>query len=382
LGSTGSIGRQALEVIDRFPGLFRVVGLSAGLNTGLFRKQIKKYRPKIASLQRKEDALAVAGEIGPGGPLFLWGQEGLEAVSTCQEADIVLTAVTGTAGLVPTVAAVKAGKDIALANKETLVAAGPVVTELAGRHGVNIFPVDSEHSAIWQSLQGSRPEEVDSLILTASGGPFLESPPDLDQVTVELALKHPNWNMGKKITVDSADMMNKGLEVIEARWLFKVDYDRIKVVIHPQSIVHSMVEFIDGSVIAQMGLPDMRLPIQYALTYPGRCNGRLPKLDWAAVSNLNFRLPDTKRFPLLELAYQTGRRGGTAPAVMNAANEIAVNYFLDKKIKFTSIYHIVEETLNKCQIIAKPDLQDILYADEQARRIAGNVAAALIRKRI
>ncbi|MHB8918567.1 MAG: 1-deoxy-D-xylulose-5-phosphate reductoisomerase, partial [Desulfocucumaceae bacterium] len=338
-----------------------------------------KYRPRVVSVSSRDDARRLSEEFGTAGPGVLWGTEGILAVATCPEADTVLTAVTGTAGLLPTVAAIKAGKDIALANKETLVAAGALVTGLAARHGVRILPVDSEHSAVWQCLGGAGPGEVGSIILTASGGPFRKQPGDLAKVTVAMALAHPNWNMGRKITIDSATLMNKGLEVIEARWLFGVDYDRIRVVVHPQSIIHSMVEFVDGSVLAQMGLPDMRLPIQYALCYPGRLPSSMPRMDWFSLKDLTFEPPDTNRFPMLDLACQAGRRGGTAPAVMNAANEVAVECFLDERISFPSIYRVVEEVLWGHSVIERPELEEILEADREGREKARQLVKAGIR---
>ena len=371
LGSTGSIGRQALDVLDGRPD-FRIVGLAAGKNIKLLREQIKRYGPLLVSVEKEDDALALAREFAGKVPEILWGSQGLRAVASHPTAGVVITAVTGTAGLLPTVEAIRAGKDIALANKETLVAAGSLVTSLAAGKGVNILPVDSEHSAIWQCLRGSRPGEVESIILTASGGPFRKEP-DLERVTVSMALAHPNWSMGKKITVDSATLMNKGLEVIEARWLFGLDYDRIRVVVHPQSIIHSMVEFRDGSVMAQLGLPDMRLPIQYALTYPDRLPGNVPRLDPAKISALTFEPPDTGRFPLLDLAYRVGGRGGTLPAVMNAANEVAVELFLAGRIRFTAIYRVVEEVVGRHDIIDRPGLEEILEADCWARERARQV---------
>ena len=368
LGSTGSIGRQALDVLDGRPD-FRIVGLAAGKNIKLLREQIKRYGPLLVSVEKEDDALALAREFAGKVPEILWGSQGLRAVASHPTAGVVITAVTGTAGLLPTVEAIRAGKDIALANKETLVAAGSLVTSLAAGKGVNILPVDSEHSAIWQCLRGSRPGEVESIILTASGGPFRKEP-DLERVTVSMALAHPNWSMGKKITVDSATLMNKGLEVIEARWLFGLDYDRIRVVVHPQSIIHSMVEFRDGSVMAQLGLPDMRLPIQYALTYPDRLPGNVPRLDPAKISALTFEPPDTGRFPLLDLAYRVGGRGGTLPAVMNAANEVAVELFLAGRIRFTAIYRVVEEVVGRHDIKDRPGLGEILEADRWARESA------------
>lgn len=373
LGSTGSIGRQSLEVIDMFPEHFQVVGLAAGHNLRILREQIKKYRPKLVSVVSKEDAQKLSEQMSGCGVEFLCGEEGISAVAACVDADTVLTAVTGTAGLLPTVKAIKAGKNIALANKETLVAAGSIVTSLAKEYRVSILPVDSEHSAIWQCLQGAQQKEVDNIILTASGGPFRKEPGALSQVTVEMTLNHPNWNMGRKITVDSATLMNKGLEVIEARWLFNFDYDRIKVVVHPQSIIHSMVEFIDGSVLAQLGQPDMRTPIQYALGYPVRLHNNFPRLDWSGIKELTFEPPDTKRFPLLNIAFEAGRRGGTLPAVMNAANEVAVESFLAGKTCFNSIQKLIEKVMSDHSIIEKPDLTDIIEADKEAREKTYNL---------
>lgn len=364
-------------MVDIFPEHFIIVGLAAGKNIEVLREQVKKYRPRVVSVSEQSAALALAAELGPGGPKVLWGAEGISAVATCEGADIVITAVTGTAGLIPTVDAIRAGKDIALANKETMVAAGALVTRLAAEHNIRILPVDSEHSAVWQCLRGSRPKEVESIVLTASGGPFRKHPHDLENVTVEMALSHPNWNMGRKITVDSATLMNKGLEVIEARWLFGLDYDKIKVVVHPQSIIHSMVEFTDGSVLAQMGLPDMKLPIQYALTYPQRLSGNVSRLDWFSIRELTFEPPDTSRFPLLDMAYRAGRRGGTLPAVMNAANEVAVDYFLAGKIGFTAICRVVEDVVSRHRVIDMPDLSGILEADLEAREMAASLAERL-----
>lgn len=377
LGSTGSIGRQTLEVIDLFPDHFNVVALAAGRNVKLIREQIRKYKPRVVSVFYSQDAEILSKESGRNGPEIYWGADGLLAVATCSDACTVVTAVTGTAGLIPTVAAIKAGKQIALANKETLVAAGSLVMELAKKYGVEIFPVDSEHSAIWQCLRGSRPEEIDSIILTASGGPFWKEPQDLSQVTLSMALNHPNWSMGRKITIDSATLMNKGLEIIEAKWFFNLEYERIRVVVHPQSIIHSMVEFTDGSVLAQMGLPDMRLPIQFALAYPQRLPNNMPRLKWSGLKELTFMQPDTGRFPLLDLAYQAGRQGGTIPAAMNAANEVAVELFLDGKISFASIHQVVQETLVHHHQVSTPEMADILEADRKARESARLLAGKL-----
>jgi len=301
----------------------------------------------------------------------LAGEKGLLEVATSPEAQVVLTAVTGSLGIKPTLAAIQAGKDIALANKETLVAAGELVTEMAKEKGISIFPVDSEHSAIWQCLNGENEKNIRRIILTASGGPFREMDiKEMKNVTVEMALNHPNWNMGRKITIDSATLMNKGLEVIEARWLFGVDFEKIDVVIHPQSIIHSMVEFLDGSVIAQLGLPDMYLPIQYALSYPERWENKLKRLDFNAIGQLTFERPDEERFRCLALAYQAGRCGGTMPVVLNAANEVAVGAFLDRKIGLLDIPRIVELVMNQHEVVNQPDLEAILSADRWARKKA------------
>ncbi|OAT85860.1 1-deoxy-D-xylulose-5-phosphate reductoisomerase [Desulfotomaculum copahuensis] len=372
LGSTGSVGRQSLEVIRRLPGRYRVAGLAAGRNWRLLAEQIKQFHPRVVSLAGPEEARELAQHLDGGGrpPEIHWGEEGLRAVATCPGAAVVLSAVTGTAGLEPTVAALMAGKNIALANKETLVAAGELVMGLAKAKGVRILPVDSEHSAVWQCLSGAPPGAPDRIILTASGGPFLHEPADLSAVTVEMALAHPNWHMGRKITIDSATMMNKGLEVMEAHWLFGVALDRIQVLVHPESIVHSMVEFVDGAVLAQLGVPDMRLPIQYALSHPGRWPGPVPRLDWRRAMRLTFLPPDTRRFPCLKLASAAARTGGTMPAVLNAANEVAVQAFLDRRLGFTGIPVLVERVLDAHRAVSGASLEEILAADAWAREYA------------
>lgn len=371
LGSTGSIGRQAQQVILELGAEFRVLGIAAGRNKELVLEQVKIFHPEVVSVAREEDAQWLKRNLEPGiNTEIVWGMDGLVTVATWEGVDIVLTAVSGAVGLLPTVKALQAGKDIALANKETLVAAGPLIMQLARERGRSLFPVDSEHSAIWQCLQGENRSEVAKIILTASGGPFRTFEPEqLEAVTPEKALKHPNWDMGGKITIDSATLMNKGLEVIEARWLFGIDYDSIQVVIHPQSIVHSMVEFVDGSVIAQMGVPDMRLPIQYALTYPRRLRGPAPRLSWP-IGDLSFEAPDMERFPCLRLAYEAGRTGGTMPAALNAANEIAVGEFLAGRIGFMDIPRIVEKVMAKHSIVTRPSLENIMDADQWARELA------------
>jgi 1-deoxy-D-xylulose-5-phosphate reductoisomerase len=370
LGSTGSIGQQTLAVIGAFPERFCVVGLAAGKNTDLLVEQIKQFRPRFVYCQN-EGALA---SIPDGGGEWLE----LAEMAGHPDVDIVVVATSGKAGLGPTLAAVKAGKDIALANKESLVTAGEIVTGEARLHGARILPVDSEHSAIWQCLEGETPS-VARLILTASGGPFLHyTQAKLEKVTAEQALGHPTWQMGRKVTLDSATLMNKGLEVIEAHWLFDMPFESIEVVIHPQSIVHSMVEFIDGSIKAQLGCPDMRLPIQYALSYPERlANRQLPRLDWSRLSQLTFEPPDFDTFPCLRLAIEAGKKGGTCPAVACAADEVAVALFLARRIKFTDIALLVEQALERHQATAHPTLDDIMAADgwarEQVRRMAEGV---------
>lgn len=367
LGSTGSIGTQTLDVVDNFPDRFEIVALAGGSNIGKLAEQANKYRPKLVSVGNKDDIKKIKSMISDD-IIVTGGAEGLIQAAVMDEADTVVTSVTGTLGLIPTIEAIKAGKNIALANKETLVAAGEIVMSLISQYGVSILPVDSEHSAIFQCLNGENRGSVNKLTLTASGGPFFnKTPEELAEVTVEDALKHPNWAMGRKITVDSASMMNKGLEVIEARWLFNVSFDKIDVIVHPQSIIHSMVEFSDGSVIAQMGRPDMRLPIQYALSYPDRWENNFPQLDLLSIGKLTFDKPRSDVFPCLNIAYEAGRQGGTMPAVMNAANEAVVNLFLQGKVKFTEIPLLIEKVMANHQMIAHPDIYEILESDRWAR---------------
>lgn len=369
LGSTGSIGRQTLEVVDRFPESLEVVALSAGSNVALLQEQINKYKPSLVCIGDSRLADKLAAELQGQQIKVVSGSEGLIQVATHPEATVVVTSVTGTVGLLPTVEAIKAGKNIALANKETLVAAGELVIDLARKYQVKILPVDSEHSAIFQCLQGQPKKALEKILLTASGGPFRGySQEKLAAVTPEMALKHPNWSMGAKITIDSATLINKGLEVIEAKWLYGVDYEQIQVVVHPQSVIHSMVQFQDGSVIAQLGLPDMRLPIQYALSYPERWTNDFPKIDFWQMGDLSFMPPDTKVFSGLSLAYHAGKIGGTMPAVMNAANEKAVELFLKKKIGFADIPQLVEKTMQSHAVKSNPDLDEILIADSWARK--------------
>ncbi|MEW6181970.1 MAG: 1-deoxy-D-xylulose-5-phosphate reductoisomerase [Bacillota bacterium] len=379
LGSTGSIGRQTLQLAEEFPERFRVRALAGGRNWRLLLEQAMSFQPEAVALLREEDAESLRAALPSGIETTVFsGSEGLSRVATWQGVDTVLAAVSGSAGLVPAIAAIEAGKDIALANKETLVVAGEVVTQLAREKGVRLLTVDSEHSAVWQCLDGRR--GIRKIILTASGGPFREySLEELSRVTAETALKHPTWRMGPKITIDSATLMNKGLEVIEAHWLFGSDYDNIMVLVHPQSIVHGMVEFDDGTVIAALSTADMRLPILYALTYPERTGNSVTPLNLAAVGSLTFEEPDTARFPCLELAVTAGRIGGTMPAVLNAANEVAVSDFLAGNIPFTRIPEVVEKTVSAHSVKKAPDLAQVLAADKWARDKAQEVIRELKR---
>ncbi|MDD2553325.1 MAG: 1-deoxy-D-xylulose-5-phosphate reductoisomerase [Desulfotomaculaceae bacterium] len=375
LGSTGSIGRQTLDVIRNLPDKFMVTGLAAGKNWRLLAEQVKEFQPSYAVLSGPRELDLLKSELRSGKiPELGWGREGLESLASMSEADLVVVAVTGSAGIFPTIAALGSGKNIALANKETLVAAGQLVMDLSSQKKANIYPVDSEHSALWQCLNGNNQDEVEKIILTASGGPFRElNSAELKNVTVEMALRHPNWNMGKKVTIDSATLMNKGLEVIEAKWLFGVNYSQIEVLVHPQSIIHSAVEFIDGSIIAQMGAPDMRLPIQYALTYPERMSGLAPRLKMAELKGLTFETPDIGRFPSLRLAFEAGQTGGTMPAVLNASNEVAVDAFLKGALSFTGIPLIVEGVMCKHNTIRTTTLEGIMEADLWARKTAEKI---------
>lgn len=369
LGSTGSIGTQVLDVVRRLPDRLKVVSLAANRNVELVAEQVREFRPSVVSVGSREDADRLRELLGSKNGLeIVSGEEGLSAAATVPEANVTVVAVAGTVGLAPTMEAISAGKDIALASKEVLVAAGSIVTRLVREKGVRLLPIDSEHSAIFQCLQGEDWSKIRRLMLTASGGSFANWPLDaIETATVEQALAHPTWTMGRKITIDSATLMNKVLEVIEAHWLFGVDASRIEVVIHPQSIVHSMVEFEDGSVMAQMGIPDMRLPIQYALLYPERVNTDLPRLD-VICRELTFKAPDPERYPALELAYRAIRDGGTMPAVMNAANEAAAALFLEGKIGFTGIQQIVRQVMDRHTPEKTPTLDRILESDTWARR--------------
>jgi len=371
LGSTGSIGVNTLDIVRQFPDRFEVVGLSAGLNIRLLRQQILQFRPRIVSVQDKELAGALQRELSSESPEIVDGIEGLIQVATHPQVDQVVSAIVGAVGLIPTLSAIKTGKGIALANKESLVMAGKIVMEEARRNRVQILPVDSEHSAIFQSLLGHRRDSVERLILTASGGPFLHLPVSkLHEVTAKDALQHPNWEMGKKITIDSASLMNKGLEVIEAHWLFDLPVEKIAVQIHPQSIIHSMVEYVDGSVIAQMGIADMRVPISYALSFPHRLPIRLPRLNLAEKGELTFQAPDPDRYPCLKLAYQSIRIGETMPAVLNASNEVAVNAFLGGAIRFTEVPLLIQRVVEDHELKPARTIEDILKADHWARERA------------
>ncbi|GIP52272.1 MULTISPECIES: 1-deoxy-D-xylulose-5-phosphate reductoisomerase [Paenibacillus] len=370
IGSTGSVGTQTLDVITQHADQFEVEGLAAGSNADLFVEQVNKFRPKKASVSTKEIADRVRPLI-PSGVELYYGEEGLIEVAAGTEAETVVTAIVGSAGLPATLAAISEGKHIGLANKETLVTAGHLVTGLAKKKGVSLLPVDSEHSAIFQCLNGERMEDVERITLTASGGSFRDLSRDqLQHVTVEDALKHPNWSMGAKITIDSATMVNKGLEVIEARWLFGMSFEQIGVLLHPESIVHSFVEYRDGSVIAQLGTPDMRVPIQYALSYPERWTSSTKRLSLAEVGKLHFREMDMVRYPCLRLAFECGKIGGTATSVYNAANEVAVARFLNREISFLQIEHIIESVLSRHEVQAEPDLEAIKEADRWARETA------------
>ncbi|BAU27706.1 1-deoxy-D-xylulose 5-phosphate reductoisomerase [Aneurinibacillus soli] len=370
LGSTGSIGTQTLDVVRQHPDEFAVTALAAGRNVALLAEQACEFVPKLVSVQTKELAEQLRGRI-PDSVRILWGDEGALDVATHAEASFLVAAMVGSAGLAPTLAAIEAGKTIGLANKETLVTAGHLVTDLVRKHGVPLLPIDSEHSAIFQCLQGERVEQVRRLILTASGGSFRDKTRDeLAGVTVEAALSHPNWSMGAKITIDSATMMNKGLEIIEAHWLFGVPYDKIETVLHKESIIHSMVEFTDRAVMAQLGTPDMRIPIQYALTYPDRLPLESEPLDLIKMGTLHFAAPDFERYPCLGFAYEAGRKGGTMPAVLNAANEVAVSRFLAGEIPFLAIEDIIASVMAKHQAIAAPSLDEIVATDAWARRAA------------
>ena len=368
LGSTGSVGQQTLDVIRSLPGRFNVVALSAGNNVTLLEEQAREFRPRMLYCGREEEYLQ--DRMRDGSLTGRWAD--LEEMAAHQDVDIVVVATVGAAGLGATMAAVRAGKVVALANKEVLVMAGHIITAEAKRSGAELRPIDSEHSAIWQCLWGESPESVERLVITASGGAFRDLPAEeLERVTADQALRHPNWQMGKKITVDSATLLNKGLECIEARWLFDVPMERIEVLLHRESIVHSLVEFQDGSLKAQLGVPDMRLPIQCALTYPDRVpSTAVPRLDLKSIGTLNFGIPSHQQFPCLGLALTAGRLGGTAPAVLAAADEVAVEHFLAGYIRFTDIARVLEDALTAHTVIPNPSLEQVMEADRWARAYA------------
>ncbi len=374
LGSTGSIGRSSLDVMDKLSHRFRVVGLAAGRNIQLLKKQVEKFKPKIVSLEREEEAEKFREKFKDRSIHITFSQKGAEEVASFKENDIVISAITGIEGLRPTLAAVGSGKKVALANKESLVVAGPLLQNLIEKSGAQVIPVDSEHSGVFQCLAKEKMEDVKRVILTASGGPFFRrSSQEMEGVTLEDALNHPRWKMGKKVTIDSATLMNKGLELIEAHWLFGIEPQKLEVLIHPQSIVHSLVELNDGSVLAQLSPTDMRVPIQYALTYPEREDSPLPSLDLKEIGSLEFFAPDDEKFPLLKLARLALEEGASFPIALNAANEVAVDAFLQKKLGFLEISEIVSETVEGHQRRDIQNLDDIFLIDREARQMARNL---------
>lgn len=366
LGSTGSIGTQTLEIVRANPDL-QVVALAAGSSVAKMEEQIREFRPLVAGMWTEEAAKELAGRVSDLNVRIVAGMDGLIEIAQMPESEVLVTAIVGMIGIRPTIAAINQGKDIALANKETLVTAGHIIMPLAKEKGVSILPVDSEHSAVFQSMQGQPQKRISKILLTASGGPFRgKTRAELADMTVEDALKHPNWSMGRKITIDSASLVNKGLEVMEARWLFDVALSQIQVLIHPQSILHSAVEYVDGAVIGQMGAPDMKLPIQYALFYPDRRPMNGPKVDFYQLSQMTFEKPDMDTFSGLALALRAAEEGGSMPTVFNAANEMAVSLFLDKKIRFLQIYELIEACMENHQKIEVPDVNQILEAEAEA----------------
>ena len=380
LGSTGSIGTNTLDIVQRFPGEFRVAGLTAGNNIDKLEEQIRTFKPRVVAVSQEAAAVTLRQRCAGFPVEILSGEKGIAEVASLPEAELVISAIVGAAGLVPTLTAIRTGKHIALANKEPMVMAGKLMQEEAHKHGVKIFPVDSEHSAIFQSLEGHRIQDVRRLILTASGGALWTlTKEQLCDVTPERALQHPNWKMGSKITIDSATLMNKGLEVVEARWLFDIPESRIEVLVHRESIIHSLVEYEDRSMIAQLGLPDMRTPISYAMRYPERLPLDLPSLDLTEVGKLTFCKPDHDRFPCLQLGYESLRIGGTMPAAMNAANEVAVEAFLQHGIRFLEIAEVIRQTMDAHSPKEIESLEDALDADRWAREKAESLVHALPR---
>ena len=385
LGSTGSIGRQALQVVESLPERFRVVALAAGGNLEELAGQVARHRPQLVSVADEKRADELAARLREKGivplPEIQWGAAGLRSVATHADAEIVVSAAVGVVGLEATYAAVCAGKQVALSNKEVLVAAGELVMAAAKKAGVELLPVDSEHNAIHQCLRTGERGEVRKLVLTASGGPFRKTPlAELEKVTPEQALNHPNWTMGQRITIDSATLVNKGFEVIEAHWLFGFGLEQIEVVIHPQSTVHSMVEYVDGSILAQLGPTDMRMPIQYALTYPERVASNHCQLDWKALRRLDFEKVSTRRFPCLKLAREALKRGGALPCAFNAADEVAVGAFLEGRLTFTGIARVIEEVLGRMPRKRPDSIEDVLAADGEARRLAREEVEKLAQK--
>ncbi len=367
LGSTGSIGRSSLDVIARSPGRFRVRALSANRNVKLLLEQIEKFRPQVVAVYDRQAAAELKQTVN-GSVQILAGEESIREIAAHPDVDLVINSLVGFAGLRPTIEAIMHGKTVALANKESLVVAGKIITDLLAKHRATLIPIDSEHSAILQCLMGEDRRHVAGLILTASGGPFLDRDKrEFASLTVEEALSHPTWRMGRKITIDSATLMNKGLEVIEAHWLFGLDPDRISVLIHPQSIIHSMVEFVDGSIKAQLGVPDMKIPIQFALSYPARIPSTYGSPNFAALREMTFFAPDLEKFECLGLAYDALRSGGTAPTVLNAANEVAVELFLARKITFDRIPALIRDALEHVPVLSEPRLEEIINADNEAR---------------
>lgn len=366
LGSTGSIGTQTLEIVRANDDL-NVVSLAAGSNIEMLEKQIREFKPQVVCVYNEKKAEELKIKVSDTDVKIVTGMDGLIETAVIKTADIVLTAVVGMIGIRPTIAAIKAGKDIALANKETLVTAGHIIIPLAKEYGIRILPVDSEHSAIFQSLQGNKKSQLSKILLTASGGPFRNTPKeDLKNVTVKDALKHPNWSMGRKITIDSATMVNKGLEVIEAKWLFDVDIDNIEVVVQPHSLIHSMVEYVDGGIMAQLGTPDMKLPIQYALFYPDRRTLNGKRVNFFDIANITFFKPDRDKFKGFDLAFKAGKTGGSLPTIYNAANELAVSKFLNEEIRFLDIPELIETAMNNHKVIDNPSLEQILESEKEA----------------